>query len=124
MPNVVDSSGWLSYVLDAKHAGKFAEPIYDLQNLIVPSIVILEVAKKITNDKSEDIALNVVAHMQSGTVVDLETDIALLASQYSTELNLPMADSIIYATGQKYNATIWTQDSDFKGLADVKYFAV
>jgi predicted nucleic acid-binding protein len=33
-----------------------------------------------------------------------------------------MADSIILATAREFNATIWTQDSDFKDMDNVKYF--
>jgi len=39
------------------------------------------------------------------------------------EYQLPLADSIIYATARLHNAVLWTQDADFKGLAGVKYFA-
>ena len=39
----------------------------------------------------------------------------------STELRLPMADSIILATARAHNATLWTQDADLKGLVDIEY---
>ncbi len=32
-----------------------------------------------------------------------------------------MADSIILATARMYNAVLWTQDSDFRSRAGVKY---
>lgn len=44
------------------------------------------------------------------------------AASVSLTYNLPMADSIILATAQKYGATIWTQDADFKNIKRVKYF--
>lgn len=34
---------------------------------------------------------------------------------------LPLADSIIFATAQKYSAVLWTQDNDFEGLSNVGY---
>ena len=40
----------------------------------------------------------------------------------SKEKKIPMADSIIYASTQKHNATLYTQDEDFKGLPNVKFF--
>ena len=55
-------------------------------------------------------------------VVDLDSDLALLAGKISVGEKLPMADSIIYATALLYDATLWTQDEDFKGLENVKYF--
>jgi toxin FitB len=60
--------------------------------------------------------------MRKGTVVDLTVLLAIAASKLSLEHNLPMADSIILATAKKFNATIWTQDSDFRNKADVRYF--
>jgi predicted nucleic acid-binding protein len=32
-----------------------------------------------------------------------------------------MADSIILATALFYQVTVWTQDTDFKGIAGVQY---
>jgi predicted nucleic acid-binding protein len=33
-----------------------------------------------------------------------------------------MADSFILATAKEFEATIWTQDADFKNIDGVKYF--
>ena len=60
--------------------------------------------------------------MQKGTVVDLNASLAITASRLSLVHNLPMADSIILATAKEFDATLWTQDSDFKNIGDVKYF--
>ena len=60
--------------------------------------------------------------MRRGTVVDLTAALAIAASKLSLEHNLPMADSLILATAKEFNATIWTQDSDFKNIDHVKYF--
>jgi predicted nucleic acid-binding protein len=60
--------------------------------------------------------------MRKGTVVDLTASLAIAASKLSLAHNLPMADSIILATAKQFDATIWTQDSDFKNIGDVKYF--
>jgi len=54
--------------------------------------------------------------------VDLTAFMAIAASKLSLEYKLPMADSIILATAKEFDATIRTQDSDFKNIDDVKYF--
>jgi len=54
--------------------------------------------------------------------VDLNAPLAIAASKLSLEYNLPVADSIILATAQECNAILWTQDSDFKNIGNVKYF--
>ncbi len=119
--NVVDSSGWLEYFADGPNADFFAPPIENVAELIVPSISIYEVFKRVLQQRGEGDALQAVAAMEQGMVVDLDTTIALSAAKISLELKLPMADSVILATVRKYNATLWTQDSDFREIAGVRY---
>jgi predicted nucleic acid-binding protein len=120
--NIVDSSGWLAYFADEPNARHFLAPLYDSTSLIVPTITIYEVFKVIHRESTENEALQAVVAMQKGTVVDLKAPLAIAASKLSLEYNLPMADSIILATAQEFNAIIWTQDSDFKNITNVKYF--
>lgn len=120
--NLVDSSGWLEYLADGKNADSFTDPLLDIKNLIVPTISIYEIFKVVLREKSENDALQSVAIMKQGTVVDLTLKISIQAAKFSLENKIPMADSIIYITGQIYNATIWTQDDDFMNLPNVKYF--
>jgi predicted nucleic acid-binding protein len=120
--NVVDSSGGLEYFIDGPLASTFAPVIEDKAGLIVPIISINEVFKKTLAYKEKDKALEAAAIMYGGTVVDLTKEIALTAAQISHDHKLPMADSIIFATSRTYHATLWSQDSDFKGLEGVKYF--
>jgi predicted nucleic acid-binding protein len=120
--NIVDSSGWLAYFADEPNAGHFLAPLNDAASLVVPTVTIYEVFKVVLRESSENNALQAVIAMQKGTVVDLTITLAIAASKLSLEHNLPMADSIILATARAYNATLWTQDSDFKDISDVKYF--
>jgi len=60
--------------------------------------------------------------MQKGTVVNLTAQLAIATSKLSLEHGLPMADSIVLATAKAFDAILWTQDSDFKNIAGVKYF--
>ena len=120
--NIVDSSGWLAYFADEPNAKHFLAPLSDPALLVVPTVTIYEVFKVILREASENEALQAVVAMQKGTVVDLTTPLAIAASKLSLEHNLPMADSIILATGQEFKAIIWTQDSDFKSISNVKYF--
>ena len=119
--NVIDSSGWLEYFVDGKNANFFAPVIEDTANVIVPTISIFEVFKRTLVDKNRDDALEAVAMMYGGRIVDLDREIALIAAELSFELKLPMADSIILATARANDAILWTQDEHFKGLAGVKY---
>lgn len=120
--NLVDSSGWLEYFADSKNAKNFAAPIQDTKDLIVSAINIYEVFKKVLFQTDENSALQAIAIMQQATVVDVDSQIGIEAAKISAENSVPMADSIIIATARSHNATIWTQDADFKDFENVKYF--
>lgn len=117
--NVVDSSGWLEYLKGSERAGLFSAAAEDTANLIVPVISVYEVFKKFLRDRNESDAREAIGTMMNGHVVDVDLPLVLEAAK----LNLPLADSIIYATAQRFDATLWTQDEDFKGLPKVRYFA-
>ncbi len=120
--NIVDSSGWLAYFADEPNAKHFLIALNDTASLVVPTVTIYEVFKVALRESSENEALQAAVAMRKGTVVDLTTLLAIAASKLSLEHNLPMADSVILATAKEFDATIWTQDSDFKNIDDVKYF--
>jgi len=120
--NIVDSSGWLAYFADELNAEHFLAPLNDPASLIVPTITIYEVIKVVFRESGENDAMQTAVAMQRGTVVDLTTPLAIAASRLSLEHGLPMADSIILATARQFDATLWTQDADFKNIAGVKYF--
>ena len=119
--NVVDSSGWLEYFADGENAEFFANAIENIEDLVVPVISIYEVFKRVHQQRGEGDALQSVAMMEQGKVVELDTTLALGAAKISLDLKIPMADSIILATARSYDATLWTQDVDFKGIAGVEY---
>jgi predicted nucleic acid-binding protein len=120
--NVVDSSAWLSYFAGDKNARLFAKPIENIEELLVPSITVVEVFKTVLRQRNEELALEAIAHMELGSVVVLDSELAVSAGVYGVELKLPLADSIIYATARKHDAIVWTQDADFEGLERVKYY--
>lgn len=120
--NIVDSCAWLTFFADEPNAKIFQLPLSDSDSLIVPSITIYEVFKVVMRESNENEAIQVIAAMQRGTVVDLTSSLAISAAKLSLTVNLPMADSIILAIAHAYEATIWTQDSDFEKISGVKYF--
>jgi toxin FitB len=119
--NVVDSSAWLEYFADGPRAPEFTRPIVDAAALIVPTLTLFEVFKRLLVQRGEDAALQGAAIMRQGEVVGLDGPLALEAARLSVELGLPMADSIIYATARSRGATLWTQDADFADLPGVRY---
>lgn len=119
--NVVDSCGWLEYFANETNADFFAPVIQDEERLLVPSICLYEVYKKLHQQFGKREALEAIGRLYRGSIVELSDEIALSAAQLSIQHRLPMADSIILATAQSHIATLWTQDEHFKDMEGVKY---
>lgn len=119
--NVVDSSGWLEYLADGPNADFFANSILATADLLVPTLSLYEVFKRVLQQRGEDDALQAVALMQQGTIVELSASLALSAARISLNDKIPMADSIMLATARAYGATLWSQDSDFENILGVRY---
>ena len=69
--NVVDSSGWLELFADGPNADFFAPAIGNIPELIVSSFILYEVFKRVLQLRGEDEAIQAVAGMAQGRVVDL-----------------------------------------------------
>ncbi len=119
--HVVDSSGWLEYLADARNSDFFAPVIEQPEQLIVPALSILEVFKWVLRERGESQALQAAALMQQGRVVDLDVALSIQAAKFGVEHRLPLADSVMLATAYAFEATLWTQDIDFEGLPGVQY---
>ena len=120
--NIVDSSGWLEFFAEGPNADEFSKPLSDTEKLIVPSISIFEVVKVVLRERDEDAALMAASLMGQGKVIDLSFELSIQAAKTSYDFKIPMADSIILTTATLYEATLWTQDADFKNFNNVKYF--
>jgi len=121
--NVVGSSGWLEYFAGGRHARTLEPVLEELESLIVPAISVYEVFKVLLREAGEEAAIQGVAAMQRGRIIDLTVPRALDAAALSLRHSLPMADSIILAAAREHGATVWTLDEDFSGFPDVRYFA-
>ena len=119
--NVVDSSGWLEYLADGPNAAFFAPAIERSADLLVPTLSIFEVFNRVLVQREESQALQSIALMHQGHVIDLTASLALDAARLSRSARLPMTDSIMLATARAHGATLWTQDSDFEGLPNVRF---
>lgn len=121
--NLVDSSGWLAYFAGDTSAEQFAPVVQAIDQLVVPTICLYEVFKRILIQRGEEAALQAAGVMSLGNIADLTQEIAINAAQLSTEHKLAMADSIILATARAHKAVLWTQDADFAGVEGVRYIA-
>ncbi len=119
--NIVESSGWIEYFFAGSNADFFSSAIESTDKLLVPTICLYEVFRKAHVVADEARALQVVAQMKQGHVVDMTEDIALRAALISIKHKLPMADSLILSTAHAHRAILWTQDEHFKALENVNF---
>lgn len=122
--NLVDSCGWLEYFAGGPNSDFFA-PALEAKDasLIVPTLCLFEVFKKVLAQFGREQAIEKVAAMRQGEIVHLDDSLALEAALLSYELKLSMADSVILATARSHGAMLWTQDAHFAGIDGVQYRA-
>lgn len=120
--NVVDTSAWLEYFADGANARHYAPAIENSAALLVPTLALCEVFQAVLGQRGEGDALQAVAIMEQGTVVDLSRSLALEAARLSQELSLPMTSSIMLATAWTHGAAFWTQDASFDRVDGVRYY--
>ena len=119
----VDTSAWIEWLAESATGDALAEEWPDLDRCVVPTIVQLELVKWLSREMSEDVTDQVTAHTRKCVVVDLTTDIALVAAEQSGSHRLSTADAVIYATALVTGSELITCDAHFKGLPHVLYFA-
>lgn len=118
---LVDSSGWVEYLGDGPKTKAYARFFEKQEALILPTIIIYEVFKKLLRERGISFAEQFFAHVQqlADHTIVLDTDLAVQAARLSSETGLPMADAIIYATAHSLQAELITSDTHFSGLPGV-----
>lgn len=121
--NIVDSSGWIEYLLDTDRADLFADPIEQRNTLVVPVIALFEVHKVLSRKAPADAVTQCLDVMRLGRVLDITDRRAVAAAGVAVQHRLAMADAMMYSLALELGATFWTQDADYQGLPGVNYFA-
>lgn len=116
---VVDSSIWIEILSGGKLASK-CENLIKNKTILVPTIVIFEVYKKIKKSSSEDVALEVVSHLSKYKIIEISRDISFAAADLAIEKNLGMANALVLATAQINKTTLFTLDNDFTSIQGVE----
>lgn len=119
---VIDSSFWVEFFTGTKNGSKINKFLNNENEILVPTIVITEIYKKFLNDSTVEIAAAILRKLSSFQIVALDFELSVLSATFGIKFNLPIADSIIYATTINKNATLYTLDNHFKGLKNVEYF--
>jgi predicted nucleic acid-binding protein len=105
---VVDTSAWIERVSDSP-TGKRVKPEWPpREQLLVPTLVQLEIAKWLRRETSEETMDQVLAYTERCVVAQLDTRTALRAAEICREHKLSTADAIIYATALEHGAELLT----------------
>ncbi len=118
---IVDSSGWIEYLGDGLKADAYARFFEKEEALLLPTIIVYEVFKKLLKERGTSLAEQFFAQARqlADSTIVLDTDLAVQAATLSSETGLPMADAIIYATAHAAQAELITSDAHFSGLPGV-----
>jgi predicted nucleic acid-binding protein len=119
---LVDTCGWIEWMIDSPLAKSYSRYLISPASLIVPTLVQHELYKWLYREIDPPTALSAIAATQTATVVPLDTSLALLSADIAREFNLAMADAIIYAAARQHRATLITSDAHFSDLPHVKFF--
>jgi predicted nucleic acid-binding protein len=120
---LVDTSAWIEWLIGSPTGKSVASAISAREDVLVPTIVQLELAKWLTREAGEDTADQVVAFTQMCVVAPLDTKIALSAAEICSKHKLATADAIVYATALEHGAGLLTCDAHFDGLPGVTFVA-
>ena len=113
---LIDSSGWVEAAGQGPRAARFEKLIAENEPVILPTVVLYEVYKKLVRTAGQEIALRFVSHALRQEIVPLDEHLAIAAADLSLEHNLPMADAMIYATAVSREAELFTCDAHFQRL--------
>ena len=122
MTVLVDTCGWIEWLVDGELAERFAPHLLDVEAVVVPTAIQFELYKWVKRERDEVAALEVIGLTEQCRVVPLDTSTALLAADLALEHQLSFADALIYATAQTHEATLVTADDHFEGLAQVEFY--
>ncbi len=120
---VIDSSGWLEYFKGDRLGDFYDEYISRLPDVIVPTIVVNEVYKKLRISEDYDSAIEALTLLYYGHIAPVWGSTAVAAAEISKSKKIAMADAIIYATARLNGVELVTSDRDFEGLDGVVYIA-
>ena len=119
---IVDSSGWIEFMGEGPKADAFAAYLNSQEQiLLLPSIIVFEVYKKLYRERGKGLADRFFSHAVSfgERLIPLNLELSVKAAVESADNHLPMADAIIYVTARHLGARLVTSDTHFANLQGV-----
>jgi predicted nucleic acid-binding protein len=115
---VVDSSIFMEIFSDGPARAKCQKHLVEI-DISVPTLVLFEIYRKLKSKVSEDEALSAIGVLRSYKVLDLTSEVSLLAGDLSLDYDLAMADSFVLAHAYALKQPLLTMDNDFANIPGV-----
>ena len=87
----------------------------------MPSVCVLEVARRLLDDVDDTEATEAVAIMGQARVAPLDLALALDAARIGQARQLPFPDNAVLALAFRDDAELWTHDAHFRGLPGIHF---
>jgi toxin FitB len=117
---LLDSSIWIEIFRSGPLHRACERELKSAKQVVVPTLVLFEVYKKIALRASEDQALSALALITQHQIVDLSQEVALTAADLAIHHKMGMADSIVLAHAHTAQATLVTLNNDFASVDGVR----
>lgn len=118
---VIDSSVWIDWLVDGPTARQIGNLFDTPREIVVPTIVQLEVSKWLLRERTQQDAREFIGSTGQYRVITLGSSIALSAAGLHKRHKLATADAIICATALHMEADLLTCDAHFKDLPGVVF---
>jgi len=113
-----DTSAWIEYFAGTDLGRVVKGYIDGTETIYTPVIDLLEIKNKYQRENKKWKSRIEFICVRS-SIIDINTEIALIAADMKKEFKLYSIDAIIYASARKMKSKLLTKDSHFKGLKDV-----
>jgi predicted nucleic acid-binding protein len=119
---VIDTSIWIEIYLGSELGRKHLPLLSAPEEIVVPTIIQYEIFKWLSRERTVEEATLAITFTGECHVLELTTELAILAAELSAVHKLHTTDAIIFATAQLIEAPLVTCDAHFEGLPGVEYF--
>jgi predicted nucleic acid-binding protein len=118
MTETFDTSAWIEY-FSGSRLGRLVKRYVDSSDTIfTPSIGLMEIKHKYQKEmKKWKSRIDFIT--ERSLVIDIDTEIALLAADIKFKYKLHSIDALIYASSRKHKSILLTKDHHFQDLKDV-----
>lgn len=121
MKVLVDTFGWIEWLVNGRLARKYEPYFADPENLIVPTSIQFELYKWAKRERDETAALETIALTELAEVVPITTSMSLAAADLAIEHKLSFSDALVYAIAQKKEAELVSSEECFEFLPGVTF---